>query len=96
MHYAIKHGCHYSKYSPESSWYSFYHDEVYSSGSGPSKSSQRLALWHRNLCVDWPYLGLKGMLPQDIQNHYHCSDAELAHALIIIDRFYRDVERKFV
>jgi hypothetical protein len=96
MHYAIKQGCHYSKFSPDSAWYSFYHDDTYSSGSGPSKTSQKLALWHNNLCTDWPYLGLKGMRPEDIQNHYKCSDIELAFALCYIEQFFVDVEERFV
>lgn len=95
-HYSIKPGCHYAKYTPESPWYSFYHDEMYSSGSGPSKSSQKLALWYNNTCTDWPYLGLKGLTAEDIQSHYDCTFAELAEALNYIKQFYADVEKRFV
>lgn len=96
MHYSIHHGCHYSKYSPDCPWNSFYHDEMYSSGSGPSKSSQRLALWYNNNTTDWSYLGLKGLLPVDIQNHYGCTDTELEQALGFVEQFYKDVEKRFV
>jgi hypothetical protein len=96
MHYAIKQGCQYSRFYTDSAWCAFYHDEGYSSGSGPSKTSQKLALWYKTQYTDWPYLGLKGMTTADIQNHYHCSDEELIQAVSYIALFFKDVEKRFV
>jgi len=81
---------------PNSPWRSFWHKEGYSTGSGPSKDSQKLALWHDNKCADWSYIALKGMSREFIQTFYKCSDVELVEAESIIVRFFYDVDRRFV
>lgn len=85
----------YSLFSSTSSWYSFYHDRHYHTGSGDTIGSQRLALWYRNKFTSWTLETLNGTLPETLQQHYGCTDEELLQALEHIKRFCADVEQQF-
>lgn len=95
-HYAMKPGCEYARWNKDSSWKAFYHEENYATGSGPSKESQKLALWYPGICTDWPYIAIKGILPSQLKAHYNCNDDEIQAALDIIHEFVTDVESRFV
>jgi hypothetical protein len=96
MNYSMKPGCEYSTWSEHSSWKSFYHEEGGPYSSGPSKTSQKLALWYPGVHTDWPYLALLGITQNQIQEHYQCSDAEAVVAYSYVFQFLLDVESRFV
>lgn len=96
MMYEMKRDCEYSNWSASSSWKAFYHEEGYSSGSGPSKTSQKLALWYPGAQTDWPYLALLTISVQDLIDHYQCSEEEARKAMSYVLHFIYDVEKRFV
>lgn len=87
--------CEYANWNENSSWKAFYHEEAYPSGSGPSKTSQKLALWYPGNETDWPYIALVGITQDQIQLHYDCSCAEAVLAMSYIFEFILDVEARF-
>jgi hypothetical protein len=91
----MKPGCEYSSWNEHSTWKSFYHEEGHSNGSGPSKTSQKLALWYPGVITDWPYLALLGITLQDIIDHYQCTQEEAMKAMEYIFHFQVDVESRF-
>lgn len=95
-YYSIKPGCEYARWNANSSWCSFYHEEGHSTGSGPSKTSQKLALWYPGVTTDWPYLALLSISVLDIIDHYQCSEDEARKAMEYIMHFLYDVEKRFV
>jgi hypothetical protein len=94
--YAIKPRCEYARWNATSSWKAFYHEELYASGSGPSKTSQKLALWYPGQLDDWPYITLLNITEAQLVDHYHCTPEEAKEALEYIFKFILDVEARFV
>ena len=93
--FIMKPGCQYSDWSEHSSWKAFYHEELGPTGSGPSKTSQKLALWYPGVQTDWPYIALFSLNTLDIIEHYQCTPEEALKAQQYIGQFLLDVEARF-
>ena len=80
----------YSRWS-NSIWYSFW-----AANDAQTKDEQLLSLWYSmDKTIDWTYSEITHITESDIQRRYDCDIEESQEAMIYINRFIKDVDRKF-
>ena len=80
----------YSRWS-NSIWYSFW-----AANDAQTKDEQLLSLWYSmDKTIDWTYSEIAHITESDIQRRYDCDIEESQEAMTYINRFIKDVDRKF-